>query len=624
MLPIAIVAVLIVVLLGVEAFRLGRMLSEQAAQARLAQAELVEGANILMGIPTGLTQAESDTAARDFELARTRLYGIKSALSSSRTLGALQHLPILGKQVTSAIYLSDSGGHLAQVGQVLVGRLRALPPEDSAGANRQPSERALAILEALSPTLPQIIAQLNVVSRDHQHIATTGLLPPLSRAVRELDVKANPVALRDGIVKLRRGETAIRRLLGGEGPQTYMVLQQDPAELRPTGGFIGSVGFLSFDQGRMAPFVPVDVYSIDNTPQGRPILGPRGTTNHVDMPPPLAAAFPIPSWTLRDSNWSPDFPTAARQAEFFLQRESGKRVDGVVAIDPFFVARLLAAVGPVTVPETGDVVDQKNFFATTLNNVEGPEGFRGKSFLAYAAKAIFARVLTVGPKKWPAILEVLQRGCQTRSLQAYFHESAREAFIDGYRCGGEVGPAPGDSLLIVDANLGADKDDFWMKRDFNLHLTLRPDGSVRHTLTIRHYGLTDHGRLTEYVPYRGWLRVYVPTSSLLVSVDGAALGETTELGLHVLQGWFRVPFSVTKDITIVYDVAALLPESRYTFDLNWQKQAGRVADTLEVSFETPPGYKVQPIKVGSDPIEGTKVSSDLSVDRHFEFGLAKP
>ena len=40
-------------------------------------------------------------------------------------------------------------------------------------------------------------------------------------------------------------------ILGWYAPRRYLVLTQDPAELRPTGGFTGSYGIVAFDRGRI-------------------------------------------------------------------------------------------------------------------------------------------------------------------------------------------------------------------------------------------------------------------------------------------------------------------------------------------------------------------------------------
>ena len=53
-------------------------------------------------------------------------------------------------------------------------------------------------------------------------------------------------ALRDGLELAQ----ALPSLLGADKPAEYLLLAQNPDELRATGGFIGAVGVLTLDQGR--------------------------------------------------------------------------------------------------------------------------------------------------------------------------------------------------------------------------------------------------------------------------------------------------------------------------------------------------------------------------------------
>ena len=52
-------------------------------------------------------------------------------------------------------------------------------------------------------------------------------------------------------------------ILGWNEPRRYLVLTQDPAEVRPTGGFIGSYGIVVFDRGSLADYGFHDVPQLD-------------------------------------------------------------------------------------------------------------------------------------------------------------------------------------------------------------------------------------------------------------------------------------------------------------------------------------------------------------------------
>jgi len=618
LLPVALLLVATVVL-GV--LRIRAIAIEAVDNAQLGRQELLDGAAILKSGGVGLTEAQAAAARVDFQKAQRHFDAAHASLTESRMIRALGWVPFARTQLRAGQELSDMGARSAHAGQLALDALAVYLQPGAAsgqGATRGPGERVLGLLDALDPRFDAITGELHQVATDRARMPNSGLMPQLARAVQQFDAKVNLKDLEAQLAAFRADEPAIRALLGASGPRSYLVLQQDPAELRGTGGFIGSVAFLSFDHGKMAPFVPEAVERIDIRPNGSHVLGGPGTATHVEPPYPLQYVFHLQSWELRDANWSPDFPTAAREAEFLLDREVGKKVDGVIAIDPYFIQRLLAITGPITIPETGDVVDQSNFFALTLSRVERISATR-KDFLSYAARQILNRVLALPPSKYAAILQSIQAGCESRSIQAYFHDQAGEALSNQHHCGGQVQSPPGDALMIVEANVGGNKDDFWMKRSYSLRIAVKGDGSARHTLQLHYYGLTSHGHLlTGYWGYTGWLRIYVPPSTSVVSIDGAKLSATNDLGHRVLEGWFYVQFGHTTDVTLTYDeIAGVSDPNRLT--LAWQRQAGQMAIPISVDVALAPGWKMRIAQVGSTAVADGPVATDLSIDRQFIF-----
>jgi hypothetical protein len=266
------------------------------------------------------------------------------------------------------------------------------------------------------------------------------------------------------------------------------------------------------------------------------------------------------------------------------------------------------------------VVDEKNFFSTTLNRVELNQGPGHKSFLTYAARVIFPKLLGMPSNKWPALLDALRWGCDARSLQAYLHDAGAEAFVDRFGCGGEVKPSDGDGLMVIDSNVGGNKDDFWLKRTFSLRVSMNGNGSAHHTLHLHYYGLTPHGFLTAQWGYTGWLRIYLPTSSVLTGFNGAEFSQSTELDHRQLAGWLYVQFSHTTDVTIDYDVpSGTMRSSDGQLHLIWQKQPGRQADPISVELVPPAGWNLQSARLGPSRVNDGPVATDLATDREFIF-----
>ena len=75
-----------------------------------------------------------------------------------------------------------------------------------------------------------------------------GMLPQLESIRDAMSTRVERYApLLDTYVDVSERLPAI---LGWDGPRRYLVLTQDPAELRPSGGLIGSYAIIAFDRGR--------------------------------------------------------------------------------------------------------------------------------------------------------------------------------------------------------------------------------------------------------------------------------------------------------------------------------------------------------------------------------------
>jgi hypothetical protein len=579
---------------------------------------LLAGARTLQLNGTTLTTAQATQASADFREADNAFTAAHQSLTDPG-FRLLSILPLLGNQVRALQALSDMGVQVSRTGEVGVQVVDTLLNEKEVGPGSEkkpPGERLLALLKALDPKLNTIDSNLQALQSDRRGVPPSGLLPPISSAIQQFDAKFASVPL--AFKTFRSVEPGLYAILGTAGPRSYLVLQQDPAEIRAGGGFIGSVGFLDFDHGKMAPYQPHDVYEFDGT--GATVrLGTVGGPKYVAPPAPIDRFIHPSSWELRDSNWWPDFPTSAKQAQFFYQRETGQHASGVITIDPFFVSKLLGVIGPVKVPETGDTVTADNFFLKTIERVQLHQGPGGqKSFLTYAGKPILDKLFSLPSRQWVPLMTLLAQSCENRSVQAYFDDPASEALVSHFGCDGRIHPIEGDGLLIVDTNLDGNKDDFWVTRTFKLEIDLDGAGNARHKLQLHYSGFPQLTNITG--PYIGWLRVYLPPSAKLVHADGADLHLGSELGRAVAQGWVEWRFNGSKDVTIVYDVdAATMHAASGSFDLYWQKQAGRPADPISVTVQAPRNWTRAHVTLNAVSVTSSTIATDLAIDREFRF-----
>src|SRR5260221_856707 len=106
-------------------------------------------------------------------------------------------------------------------------------------------------------------------------------------------------------------------LINANGFKRYLVMFQNGSELRPTGGFPGTYGVVSFKDGKLETMMVDDVYNLDGQMK-------------ENIVPPLQMQHITPTWGMRDANWYVDFPTSAKNVEAFYKKEAGQAIDGVM------------------------------------------------------------------------------------------------------------------------------------------------------------------------------------------------------------------------------------------------------------------------------------------------------
>lgn len=381
-------------------------------------------------------------------------------------------------------------------------------------------------------------------------------------------------------------------LLGSEKPKKYLILFQNNMELRPTGGFIGSFGLVTFDKGRMSEIVVNDVYMADGQLKG-----------HVDPPEPIRKYLGEGGWTLRDSNWDPNFPVSATKAEWFLEKEINETVDGVIAIDLNFVKRLVLITGPISLPEFNLVVDSNNLYTLIQSEVESeffPGSIKKATILTSLSKSLIDEIKSLEGSKYLAFFRELYESLERRYIQVYLHdENAQEAIKKlGYSGETELVTDCGlrcfkDSYALIDANLGVNKSNFFIERSHELNLSISKE-FIGHELLVN-YKNTASPAIGNMGVYKNYARVLLPANAKIGGVrlyDSFGGYKELEYDLVDTDGRREVGFLVEvlprteKKLQVVWNINDTKLELGGQFDLKVIKQAGTEADSLTVNIRS--------------------------------------
>jgi len=387
------------------------------------------------------------------------------------------------------------------------------------------------------------------------------------------------------------------RLMDTDGEtKTFMLLFQNNLELRPGGGFIGSFGVLKVRDGEVLEFATHDTGNFD----GR-------IPDTVTPPYPMAELLHIKSWKLRDSNYSPDFPTNAQEAVRFYQLGGGQeQFDGVIGITAQVLSSLLTVTGPVTVDGFPGTYGADNAILDLEYQVE--KGYaqqdisagERKSVLKLLGDVVLAKVKTLPLSEKYDLFTVLLEDLHRKDIQVYFNDEDLQDIVVGAGWDGAVDTAwKNDSLMLVDANLGALKSDYHMERRIEYLIDLSGDApKATLKMTYKHHGTARDWYTKEYVSY---LRAYIPEGSYVTRVEnGGQPVYGSELGRKYVGVIVGVPLASEKTVTFEYTLPASIASDWY--DLKVMKQ---------------PGTKDTPISITVIGQDGTIKTQNETLDRDF-------
>lgn len=366
-------------------------------------------------------------------------------------------------------------------------------------------------------------------------------------------------------------------LLGLSSPTHLLVLLMDRGEMRATGGYIGDYGILTLQDGRMQPFSLTDVWSLDWYHYGR-------------SAPAAYPWWPFRNWGLRDSNLSPDFPTSAQFGMGLLTADRRPPVQGVVGLNAAAIERVLAVLGPITVPEYNQVVTATNLEDLLRLYTESPGellNFSHEHFTILLGQAFMSKLHGLAPAQLIAIAQAMLASLRAKDIQVYMSDPAIEKLLAQQNFDGAVTQGPGDGLTIVDDNVSVNKASIVTIITASDTVALDADGTATHHLTITYD--FNSARKPDIRPYffnadwyKTYLRIYVPPGAQLLSHDGfnkggVQLGRSDVPGRTMWGGFVLARDGVPYTLHFVYTVphAEIADASgRRSYTLTVQHQAG--------------------------------------------------
>ena len=641
------VSVLIIIILPFKILSYLKILDIKSLQAGVIDRSL-SALNNLAAASDGAAQLDFSAAASNFAKAESDFISAQAELSriddwllsfASFSGDPKIKLASSGNKFLAAGQAAAAmGEHLSEAGNILL--------QTSADKNWgslidsfiEPGQQALIDAEELQrqldnidvDTLPEEYRSQFIDFRDQAEIAVSSLRSLLGSAQE------------------------IKDFLGVSRDKRYLLVFQNNAEMRGSGGFLGSYALVDIREGRIRRL---------EVPAGGSYDTEAGMKNFIQSPQPLWLVSP--RWYFWDANWWPDWPTSARSLMWFYEKSGGPTVDGVISFTPDVLSDLLKITGPIDMQaEYGLTIDADNFWDLIQATVEkenlikthpeevanlpdSPKNQPKKIIGDLMAEIIdrLPRILTF--ENLPLLITALEKNLSSKNIMLYFSDPLLQAKAARYGFDGAMLPSQHDYLLIAHTNIAGQKSDRKMLDEVKHSVQILSDRSLIDTLTITrtHTGLKNE--ILSGVRNVDWLRVYVPAGSQLLEARGfrapdasyfekpeegwekfPLIAETEELALTdlvsgtkiykengktVFANWvmvdpgetveiklrYRLPFRLEAEADVsggdwLTRLGSLLdkaPGERFPFSLLLQKQPGAKATSVNLEITAPSGWR---------------------------------
>lgn len=415
-------------------------------------------------------------------------------------------IPFLS-QISSARYALSAGEHLALAGKHM-SDLAEVASETKESLNGE-----ISLLEVFQKSIEisdRVRSELALAEDSLQKVRFSDI--PAEKREQFLQLKETIPLLLDGFSLIHNNAPAFVDVLGGNGPRNYLFLFQNNQEARATGGFIGSYGLLDMKDGEVRRFF------IDG------IFNPDGQLK-TDIVPPQPIRKVSAAWSLHDSNWFPDFPLSAEKAIVFYEKTGGSTVDGVIAITPTVLKRILEVTGPIDLPNYDATVSAENLIETLQYEVEvdyDKKENKPKKILGDLAPRVLERVFHAkDPESIFGFMNALHSSLREKDILLYSRNESLQTMYRKMGWSGELRDTSRDFLSVVNSNINGFKTDGVIDQTLHHIARIESDGSIVNTVSItrKHNGGD--------TPYDWWnavnadyMRVYVPKGAVLLSAKG--------------------------------------------------------------------------------------------------------
>jgi len=312
---------------------------------------------------------------------------------------------------------------------------------------------------------------------------------------------------------------------GNDKPKNYLVLFQETAIPRPTGGFIGAYAILSFNEGKIE-FSGNNVFALEEI-----------FLEKIIPPDPLQSISD--KWSLHDSNWFFDYPSSGQKIlNFYLNTKSKPLLDGVILVNSSVLNNFFEIIGPIRVDDYDSMIDQSNFrsfFKSQIREMAKPAPMReqSESFSTFF-QSLQAKLRKNSPQALSQIPSVLLNAFIKKDIQLYVIDDKLEYFFDSLSWTGRIEESEDDYLAVVFNLLNQNFYEDIRGKTIELKTEFIPDGQIINTLIIDvppHYSMGGNQET--------YLKIYLPKGIIIKKAENGYLKNNKDISSYYKKLGYR-------------------------------------------------------------------------------------
>jgi hypothetical protein len=464
-----------------------------------------------------------------------------------------------------------------------------------------------------------------LVAIDADSSRLSGVLPSLGN-IADSNTYLSLMAQSEGVRKFL--DTLIP-WVASPAPHHILVMLQNPSEIRPTGGFLGSYADITIASGTIANISVRDVADAD-------------TAFKKMIVPPKPLQLEVARWRPADANWFFDFGASASETVAFFNESNlyaatasaiftPPYFDAAIAVSPKVVQDLLKTTGPITVSSTKATFTSDNFLVQIQKIVQAGQASSAtypKQVLRDLMSGLSTRIASSSDADKGELMGMASNWIAEKDVMAYSSDPAIENFLKAYAAAGDVYELPqnfnGDYLAVVDANVNGGKSDLYVSEKVDWTSQIGIDGTLTDSLIVSRKHTGDTSPYWWYkTPNQIYFQAFVPQGSLLTNESGGLQKKITPKANYASAGYSTDPLVAeiesTTQTLFSYPAVATHKENGKMVLATWSEVSAGASTQL--SFDYTHHAFVPP---ASGVVYQFVFEKQAGVDRNYSFEVDAP